>query len=347
MAELPDPLELPAPPARHAGRSRVRRALRHAFRSVLARASLRISSWLPLSAGQRLGTLLAPVAIRFRGRVRDSILTNLQLCFPELGEEERRDLAEEGLAASIAAMLELGPLWNWERERVLSLAREVDGLEALDAAISSGRGVLLIGPHLGAWEMAGLFVSARTRVTSLYRPPQVRGLELCLKRARERFGARLVPADAGGVRALYRALQRGELVCVLPDQDPGASGGGVFVPFFGQPARTSTLAARLLASTQAVPIMAWAQRLERGRGYRLQFYELEADSLRSGDLELATAALNLELEQLVRRLPGQYLWSYRRFRHRPPGFPNPYRRGGAPAEMVEALSDGRTSGAAS
>jgi len=278
--------------------------------------------------------------------VRDSILTNLALCFPELAEEERWGLARASLTASIAAMLELGPLWNWDRERVLSLVREVNGLEALDAAVSSGRGAVLIGPHLGAWEIAGLFVSARAPVTSLYRPPQVRGLEHRLKRARERFGARLVPADAGGVRALYRSLQRGEVVCVLPDQDPGSS-GGIFAPFFGLLARTSTLTARLLAHSEAVPILTWAERLERGRGYRLNFIELDAGLLCCGDVERATHALNLELENLIRRFPRQYLWSYRRFRHRPPGHANPYRRGSAPTEMVGALGDGRASGAAS
>src|SRR5206468_10100731 len=123
-----------------------------------ARTSLRVTSWLPLSAGQRLGAWLAPLAVRIPGRARDSVLTNLALCFPDLEEGERRRLAEECLAQGIAAMLELGPLWNWPRERVLSLVREVNGLERLDAAISSGRGAVLLGPHLGAWEAAGLFM---------------------------------------------------------------------------------------------------------------------------------------------------------------------------------------------
>lgn len=296
------------------------------MRGALAHTSLRLSSWLSLSAGQRLSIGIAPLAVRIPGRARDSILTNLALCFPNLGEAERRCLAQQSLAEGIAAMLELGPLWTWRRERVLALVREVNGLEKLEAAVSSGRGAVLLGPHLGAWEIAGLFASTRVPMTSLYRPPRVRALEHRLRHARERFGARLVPADAGGVRTLFRTLQRGEAVAVLPDQDPGQD-GGIFAPFFGVPAKTSTLTARLLAATDAAAILSWAERLEHGRGYRIHFLELDPGLLRCGDIQRATCALNLELESLIRQFPRQYLWSYRRFRHRPPGHRNPYRHG--------------------
>lgn len=344
---MTEPLERSGPrPTSGRGRgARLRRACSHALRGALARTSLGLTRWLPLSAGQRLGAWIAALAVRIPGRARDAVLTNLGLCFPHLKDAERQRLAKESLAQGIAAMLELGPLWNWRRERVLSLVREVDGLEKLDAAVSSGRGLVLLGPHLGAWELAGLFVSARVPMTSLYRPPRVRALERCFKRARERFGARLVPADAGGVRTLFRTLQRGEAVAVLPDQDPGQD-GGIFAPFFGVLTKTSTLTARLLAGTHAAAILCWAERLERGRGYRLHFLELDPGLLRCGDIERATCALNLELERLIRHFPRQYLWSYRRFRHRPPGHRNPYRKGIAACEALrtgEVVADEQAS----
>lgn len=287
---------------------------------------MHLTSWLPLSAGQRLSAGLAPIAVRFSGRARDSILTNLTLCFPNLGPAERMRLARETLREGIASMFELGPLWRWPRERVLSLVRDVHGSEVLDAAVSSGRGAVFIGPHLGAWELAGLFTSTRIPMTSLYRPPRVRMLDGTLRRARERFGARLVPADAGGVRALFRALRRGEAVGVLPDQDPGQA-GGIFAPFFGVAAKTSTLTARLIAGSEAMAILGWAERLERGRGYRMHYVELDGGLFRCGDIERATCALNLELERVIRQFTCQYMWSYRRFRHRPAGHRNPYRHG--------------------
>jgi KDO2-lipid IV(A) lauroyltransferase len=209
---------------------------------------------------------------------------------------------------------------------VLSLVSEVVGLDLLEAAVSSGRGTLLLGPHLGAWEVVGLFVSAHHSMTSLYRPSREPALDRRLVRARERFGARLVPADARGLRALFRVLRRGGVVGILPDQNPGA-GAGVLAPLFGIPARTSTLTARLLDASGAVPLLTWAERLDRGRGFRLHFVETDADALRDDDPVRAASALNRELERLIRGSPDQYLWSYRRFRHGPPDAPTPYRSG--------------------
>lgn len=312
-------------PAASSKLTRARRSLTHALRAVGARASLRCASLVPLAATQRLGGWLAHPLIRIPGRARDSLLLNLALCFPDLDPEARACLARRSLGEALRTMLELGPLWCWKRERVLALVREVVGQERLDAALASKRGVVLLGPHLGSWELAGLYVSARAAMTSLYRPPRVRRLDGVYRRARERFGAHLVPTDAGGVRELYRALQRGEVIGVLPDQDPGHH-GGIFAPFFGQMANTSTLAARLIAGTDAVPLFTWAERLESGRGFRVHFIEPNLGPLRRSDVEQATCALNGELERLIRAHPEQYLWSYQRFRSRPAGQPNPYGR---------------------
>ena len=214
-----DPIQ-PQPPSGTRALKRARRAWKHAVRSTSARAGLKLMSWLPLSAGQRLGNWFAPLAVRVPGRARNSMMTNLGLCFPELGAAEKRKLATESLANATASMLELGPLWSWPRERVLSLVREVVGLERIEGAIASRRGVVLLGPHLGSWEIVGLWVSARMPMTSLYRPPKVPGLEDPLRGARAR-AARTSSRPTPAARALFRTPQRGEVVGVLPDQDPG------------------------------------------------------------------------------------------------------------------------------
>ena len=290
---------------------------------MAARAFLGVASCFSLRALQAASGRLAPLVPFVSARVRNAVRTNLALCFPDMDERARGQLAKRSLVQGVATVLELGPLWRWKPERVLSLVREVEGLERLDAACASGRGVVILGPHLGAWEVVSLFVSARKALTSLYRAPRVRGLDSVFRRARERFGARLVPAGPSGVRALYRALRGGEPIGLLPDQDPGR-GGGIYAPFFGVPAHTSTLAARILASTGSVPFLAWAERLEEGRGYRLHFDALDAEELGCGDVERATRALNLALEDVIRRRPEQYLWSYRRFRRQPGGQRSPY-----------------------
>jgi KDO2-lipid IV(A) lauroyltransferase len=256
-------------------------------------------------------------------RSRDVTRINLKLCMPELAESERAQLERDSLMEAGRTMFELGALWNWERERVLALVREVRGVEALDEALREKRGVIGLTPHLGAWEMVGLWVGAHYPFTALYRPPRAAEMESVYRVARERLGSRLVPTDANGVRTIYRVLAAGEVCGILPDQDPGR-GAGIFVPFFGPVANTTVFVARLAHKSGAPVIFSWAERLPRGAGFCLHFERGPRD-LGDPDVEVATRALNREIERLVRRLPAQYLWSYSRFRTRPPGERSPYK----------------------
>jgi len=131
------------------------------------------------------------------------------------------------------------------------------------------------------------------------------------------MGATLVPTDASGVRALYKAVAKNQMIGILPDQDPGDE-GGVFAPFFGVPANTMTLLPRLMQKTGAAVIFSYAERLPRGQGFHVHFLPAPADA-RTDELQQAAAALNLGVENCVRQSPAQYQWSYKRFKTRPPG----------------------------
>jgi len=216
----------------------------------------------------------------------------------------------------------LAALWTWSRDRVFRLVRELDGEPHLQAALAKG-GIVLVGPHLGAWELVGLYCSSRFGQTSVYVPPFDPALDRFFVRGRTRFGGHLAPATLGGTRALLRALSQGESVGIMPDQDPGR-GAGVFVPFFGVLARTTTLVARLAERTGASVVLAYAERLPAGAGFRLHFRPASPE-IHDPDVLVATAAMNRDIERLVRECPDQYLWSYKRFRIRPPGEASPYR----------------------
>jgi KDO2-lipid IV(A) lauroyltransferase len=200
--------------------------------------------------------------------------------------------------------------------------REVRGWEQVEAAQAAGRGVIFLSPHLGAWELGSLYMARHYPVTALYRPLRVPGLDALVRAARERTGATLMPTDASGVRSLYRALERGETVGILPDQEPG-SGGGIFAPFFGHPANTMVLVSRLASRSGAVVLFCVPERLPRGRGFRLNFTPAPA-AVSAADLNRSVAAMNAGVEAWVRRLPAQYLWSYKRFKSRPEGEPRWY-----------------------
>ncbi len=258
--------------------------------------------------------------------VRESRITrvNLRLCFPELPEAERDRLARASLEEDACMVAELGHLWFRPVEEVLARVVEVRGEEHLLRGLERGRGVVVAGPHLGAWELLGLWMGRHHAITSLYRRPLVRELEDVFRNARGRSGARLLPASASGVRALCSALRRGGVVGILPDQDPGP-GGGVFVPFFGVPANSSVLIPRVASRLGATVLMAFAERLARGTGYRIHIRPASGD-VAGGDLAAGARALSRDVEGLVRMAPAQYLWSYKRFRIQPPGSPELYPR---------------------
>ncbi|MEJ2687915.1 MAG: lysophospholipid acyltransferase family protein [Gammaproteobacteria bacterium] len=292
-------------------------------RAAAIRRLLRLLSWLPLPVAQGFGVILGGTLALFPTSLRRITRTNLDLCLGDLAPAERRRLARRSLIETGKTAAESGAVWLWPPQRVMPLVRETVGEDVMEQAVARGKGVILATPHLGSWEMSGLHAAVRFGITSLYRPPRMAELDDLIRGARERTGARLVPTDAGGIRALYQALGRGEVIGILPDQEP-APGAGVFAPWFAQPAYTMLLLARLARKSGAPVIFIYAERLPWGRGFRLHYREAE-EGIADADPQVAATALNRTVEACVRALPGQYQWSYRRFRHRPEGEPSVYR----------------------
>jgi len=285
---------------------------------------LRMLALLPLRWAQALGVavgslvwLIPPLSRRARRLSH----VNLAIAFPQMPRAERRRIARCAFLHLCRTVAELGAMWTWDVERIRALVVEVDGQEVLDDAFARG-GVILAAPHLGAWDLAGFVTGLGRDAAALYRPPRDAALEEFSKRGRERGGARLVRPSGEAVRTLLRTLRRGGIVMILPDQDAG-DGAGIFVPFFGELANTTVLVSRLASRCDARVVFAFAERLPAGRGFRL-CYRAASPGL-YGDLEQSAMALNGDIENLVRELPEQYLWSYKRFRIRPPGLEDLYR----------------------
>ena len=294
-------------------------------RQVLLGVLLRLTAALPLSWSHRLGALLGGLLWWIPNPLRRIAERNLALCFPEQSALEQNRLLRRNLQETAKGLLELGPLWLWPGERALELIQKpVAGDDALAAAVNRKQGVILVTPHLGAWELAGLYYSSRYPLTILYRPSRI-GLDAISRRGRGRLGGRVVATDAGGLRALLIALRRGEVLGILPDQDTGGvgDGEGLFAPFFGIAAGTMTLVSRLVLKNRTPVFLTWAERLPRGQGYALHLRALP-EVTAAASLQASVAALNQGVEAAVRTLPEQYLWAYKRFKTRPPGEPKLY-----------------------
>ncbi len=297
------------------------------MRRPIIRALLRLLSLLPMPMAHGLGALVGWLFYRIPNRERRHARINLALCLPELSETERERLLQNSLIENAKTLCETPGIWSGRRGYGAELIQDQSGHAKLAALLARGKGVIVAAPHLGSWEVGVHLLARVAPITALYRPPREPALADSMLAGRSRCGARLVPTDGSGIKALYQALERGELVAILPDQQPKARGraAGVFAPFFGVPALTMVLVGRLARKTGAAVIFSFAERLPGSAGYRAHWVEAP-EGIDDPDPVRAAAALNLGVEQCVRCCPEQYQWSYKRFQARPEGEPGVYRR---------------------
>lgn len=271
---------------------------------------------LPLPLLHLIGKLLGLLFFLLPNSHRAISVRNLALCFPALSGWQRLNLLRRSLEETGKTILEVPLIWCGSGQRVMGLVKKKSGEEAVRAAMASGQGMIAVSPHIGCWEMSGLYLSNHYDITSMYRPPRYDSLAGVMRNGRERLGAHLVPTDAGGIKLLMQALRQGRMIGVLPDQDPRDT-GGVFAPFFGIPANTMTLLPKFAQKSGAAVIYCFAERLSWGRGFHLHF--IPAPEVGNSDMSVAATAVNAAVEQCVRIAPAQYQWSYKRFRTRPAG----------------------------
>ena len=278
----------------------------------------RLLSILPLAWLHAIGALAGWLAWIFSPTYRRHMRENMLLALGEDGERHARPAA---IANAGRSALELSKIWLRPLEEAASRVVKVSGWELVEAATAAGKGVVYLTPHLGCFEVTAQYLSTHAPITVLYRPPKQAWLQTMIETGRARKQLYLAAADMTGVRALLKALKRGEAVGMLPDQAP-KMGEGLWVDFFGKPAYTMTLAARLTEAGAAV-IMVWAERLPGGAGYH--FHLQQPTQPISGKTEERAERNSHEIECLIRQCPEQYLWGYNRYK-RPRGVEAPPER---------------------
>lgn len=267
---------------------------------------LRPLAWIPLRWLHAVGAVLGWVvylgsrryAARLDANLRQSGLFGTE---PEFSALRSRTIAESGKAT-----VEAIAVWLSSDARLNALIRRVTNAHLIESARAARRGVLILTPHLGCFELAGFYCGQRMPMAVLYRPPRLKWLEPLMNRGRQRGGIELAATDLAGVRRLLKALKRGDAVGMLPDQAP-RFGEGTWADFFGRPAYTMTLCTRLISTTACVPLMLFAERLPKGRGF-----DIHIESL--GDNVRTEAQLNKAVEDVIRSKPEQYFWGYDRYK---------------------------------
>ena len=193
---------------------------------------------------------------------------------------------------------------------------DIHGAEVIEQALADGKGIVFLTPHMGCFELSAQYMARRWGVvhgpiTVLYRPARQTWLAKLMETARARPGLASAPTTMAGVRQMIKALRQGHSVGLLPDQVP-PDGQGMWVPFFGKPAYSMTLAAKLAQQTGAAVILARCVRRPLGRGFDLYVRGLQAPLAQ--EAEAAVLQINQEMERLIRESPEQYLWGYARYK---------------------------------
>ena len=294
------------------------------MRALFITYLLKFLSFFPLVVLHHLGRLIGHLLFIFPNKAKTVTHANIQHCFPDKTKHAQQQLIKLSLIEMGKTFTESAAIWFWPKEKLAVLLHDSLSTTRLKETVQPNQGIIFLTPHLGAWELSGFYCTQIRPLTAMYRPPRLGSLEPIIRQGRENLDMKLAPTAAQGIRRLSRALKQNEGIGILPDQDPGKN-GGVFVPFFNQPANTMTLVSRLAIKTKAPVFFIYAERLPKGKGYLIHC-EQAPKALTDGTLEESVAALNQSVEHCVQQLPTQYQWSYKRFKNQPKGMPNIYRR---------------------
>lgn len=267
-----------------------------------------------MRCGRALGALMYR-CLRSRRRVT---LTNLALAYPELDQSARERLATD--AFSHLGMATAETAWIWFRSAEGMAKMDFEGAEHIDAALSAGKGVILLQAHFTVLELCGAVVGGRWPVNAVYDNPKNPLFAQYLLRQRSRHVVQLI--ENKNIREMVRALRRGEIVWYSPDQSVAVEHGGITTRYFNQPALSTTGTARIVSMTGAAVIPFVPTRHEQGARYTFAFHApLDIDF---SNAERATQQVNDILESAVRSQPEQYLWAHKRFKPPTPDHSNPY-----------------------
>ena len=283
-----------------------------AMKIFLGRMIVRVAAWLPLRVQHWLASGLSWLLGLYGWRKRQIVHGNLAEAFPELPQARIESMRRANTREMVRTLLECGPAWHrsqaWFQRHIV----KVSGRHHVDGPLQAGRGLLVLGGHLGNWEASILYGSLTLPIAYLYKPPRAPELDRWLTEYRSRFEGDMIATGGASMRRAVRKLRRGQAVGMLFDQLP-KGGDSVQAPFFGQSVATMTLPHRLVQATGCAVVMGHCLRVTGG--WKIRFDPVpDADHT---DPQVAAAAMNRVLENVVRDAPEQYLWQYRRFQALP------------------------------
>lgn len=261
-----------------------------------------------LAIGRTIGRLVWLIG----GSRKQTALTNIRLCFPHLSKDEQQALAKKSILSTGEALTEMAGTFSNKR---IDLGKRLDiiGRDNVQRHLNEGKGVLLLGMHFNTIDVGSRLLGKVMPFSVVYRPHNNPVFDQVIKESRSEVEHYI---DRDDIRGLVRHLKAGRAVWYAPDQDYGIK-HAVYAPFFGVPAATITATSRIARMSGAVVIPVAHYRLPGGR-YRIEFGEILSDFPSRDDLADATK-VNQCIEHYINKMPEQYLWVHRRFKHQADG----------------------------
>ncbi len=280
----------------------------------LVLAVISLIALIPRPAAQWMGRKVGHFNYLRNTRSCQVTRTNLSLCFPDMAPGPLEKLVRSSLEHTGQTMMETPAAWLSSIDELQDWIVDVENESLVTDPLSRGEGVVLLLPHIGNWELANVHCVRFGPQKALYHPPKQPYLQAMMAKVRLKYGHEIVPTNRKGIATLYKSLNEGGMVVVLPDQVPAS---GRFVPFFGVQSLTDQLSSRMIQKTGAKAAAVLITRRPDGR-FDVKFRPVD-EAIYDPDLDKSVRAVNSTVENLVLECPEQYQWEYKRFRERPAG----------------------------
>ena len=274
---------------------------------------LKFIAILPLSFLQRIALGVAYLLFRTNSSIKRITAINLRLAYPELNEQALQKRLRLSIQSQCMTYIEFVKCWGMSPQYNFNLLKNIHGAELLEKALANQKGVIVVVPHFGCWELLNAWLNIYTQPMIMYKPDKIKGVNRYILNARQKFNATLVPTDETGIRQIFKHLKQGGLTVILPDHLPKAS-GGIYSHFFQQNTLSATLVSKMAAKTQCNVIGLSCIRNPELSSFDVYCTELPQTIL-SKDLQQSVDSLNLAMQEMIQLAPEQYIWSYKRFRN--------------------------------
>jgi KDO2-lipid IV(A) lauroyltransferase len=270
---------------------------------------LELLSHFSLRFQYRFADFLAFFVSNTSNQISRQARENIALCLADLEPSEQKRIFRESIRHTCYALNELGAVFCWPADRIMGQVTSLDICEEFE---QSTRGKIILTPHLGSWEMLGLWLGKNCDAMLLYKRRKNKALDQFINQARARNGGTPIPTKSHGLRKLLIGLKEGRNLLILPDQKPGKKKASIESEFFGADAPTTTLVRNLNSKIDCDVFLAAIYRSSPPGEFGLTIRPLERERL-AADEASSAQYMNDQIEQLVRQFPEQYQWCYRRF----------------------------------